>query len=313
METTIDLKQVHKEKFKSDPVFKAISDRGLMEMLFNDEHYFSAINLQGSFSTKRAAAILGETNKEYKLTNLLAREKLRDYFQVFRKNDKSHYRYTWDSIFRFKMIFTLMDQANLTPSDIDDIVNEPTLVRKEQAKPSPNPYDVSEATYNNQLDSVSVNEQFIEVLQQRTMLHTEKYHYKSKLDHLTARIEDKESRLRYYELMLIKEKGIAASQKNDKGFLSKLFSKQEPIVDKTEEELLTKETNAEIEKLAEEITAAKEEKNEVRQTYDDLTQKLLLVERALESKFSERLSKVRELNYMDILKLEKGETINDNT
>lgn len=127
--------------FQEDPFYKKVKAMDLTGALFemSNEHSILDIDFSRNYSTKEVAELLGKANQEYQLNNLLAREDLGGYFQVSRIGTANHCRYDWKAICRFKLVFLLMGEANLKPSNLAAIIKESGILKElvEEMEPDP--------------------------------------------------------------------------------------------------------------------------------------------------------------------------------
>lgn len=113
------------EVFQPDPIYREIDSNGLLDDFIKWTALFWLFAKESTklYSTKEAAALLGDGVKEHRLTNTLSREDLFGYFQVERKGASSRYLYDWKAIFRLKMVFLLVDEANFKLVDIATLIH----------------------------------------------------------------------------------------------------------------------------------------------------------------------------------------------
>ncbi|MGE6755932.1 hypothetical protein ACQKFO_21260 [Rossellomorea sp. NPDC071047] len=104
------------EKFSEDPLLKMIDRMGFREDLLHTD-YFENIHLEGSYSTKEACSILGlPEGKDWMFRNYLKRHDLNEYLDVGKVGNQ--HRFDYSNLFKFNMIFLLVDKGKKTPMDI---------------------------------------------------------------------------------------------------------------------------------------------------------------------------------------------------
>lgn len=122
--TTIEIDEL-KEKFENlfedDPLFIKIKELGFYDDLMSDCVFYEQIKWGHSYKTKQAAELLQIQGKEQNLRNYLQRNDLNDYLNVY-KAGVSNYRFDYEALFKFKMIFLLIHNAGMNPLDIAAIV-----------------------------------------------------------------------------------------------------------------------------------------------------------------------------------------------
>lgn len=126
--TTFSIEEME-ETFYNDPVYEKINSMGLTSTLLETLSRFESMELSKTYSTKEAATFLHA--KEHRLINTLNRELLFPYFQVKRKGSANRYVYDWQAIWRFKMVFILMDEGGLKLVDIEDLLHSFGVIKKE--------------------------------------------------------------------------------------------------------------------------------------------------------------------------------------
>lgn len=246
----------HKNAFEKDPILASILEHGLEDLIFDDEEYFDSISFSEGYSTKRASQLIGVPDKSYKITNLLSRDILKDYFGVYKK-DNAFYRYTWDSIFKLKMVITLMEHKNLGPADIIDIINIPTLIREESSSEPIYNRGASKGNdiaLNKEFDSqelFNAAQQFTLMLSRKNTLETELSSYKNELRNLEIELSNLEENKGYLDLLILKDKSDEVSRAKNKGFFSFLFGSSNESVESTGDSDVVTTAKERIENLEE--------------------------------------------------------------
>lgn len=105
------------DKFKNDPLLEQIKISGLDNHLFPDR-LIEQLNTNNTYSLSQAAEILEV--KDHNLRNYLNRHYLDEYIQTERLGKL--YRLDYKSIFKFHMIFILVNYGKRTPTDIASYV-----------------------------------------------------------------------------------------------------------------------------------------------------------------------------------------------
>ncbi|WP_282020862.1 hypothetical protein [Planomicrobium okeanokoites] len=118
-------------EFQEDPIFKQVISFSLKEEMFSNLSLLDSIDFTKHYSTKEAASFLGEGIKEYRLTNTLNKESLFPYFQVIRKGSANRYLYDWRAIWRFKMVFLLVDAKGMKLVELEKLLDYPMVSRNE--------------------------------------------------------------------------------------------------------------------------------------------------------------------------------------
>lgn len=131
--TELLMKKIESE-FQEDPIFKQVISLKLKDELFSNLSLLDSIDFTKHYSTKEAAAFLGEDVKEYRLTNTLNREGLFPYFQVTRKGSANRYLYDWRAIWRFKMIFLLADAGGIKLVELEKLLDYPSTPENEERR-----------------------------------------------------------------------------------------------------------------------------------------------------------------------------------
>lgn len=122
------------EEFQGDPIYKKVISFNLKGKLFSDLYLLDSVDFTKHYSTKEAASFLGESIKEYRLTNTLSKESLYPYFQVTRKGNANRYLYDWQAIWRFKMVFLLADAGGMRLVELEKLMAEPFIQKKEEKR-----------------------------------------------------------------------------------------------------------------------------------------------------------------------------------
>ena len=128
--TELLMEKVESE-FQEDPIFKQVIFFSLKDELFSNLSLLDSIDFTKHYSTKEAASFLGEGVKEYRLTNTLSKESLFPYFQVTRKGSANRYLYDWRSIWRFKMVFLLVDARGMKLVELEKLLDNPMISMNE--------------------------------------------------------------------------------------------------------------------------------------------------------------------------------------
>lgn len=287
--------QKHKSAFENDPIYKNIIERELEDLIFNDEEYFNSISFTEGYSTKRAAQLIGVADKVYKITNLLARDTLKDYFGVYKK-DNTFYRYTWESVFKLKMVINLMDLKNLTPSDITDIIDIPTLVREETLKESEykragsanDKYPVHPGSESKEI--LLAAQQFSLILAQRNTLETNLSSIQNEIKSIAVELDNISDNISYLDLLILKDKADAASRTKNKSFFD-FFKASSPQEKETGETEVAAAVNEKIEKLETKETKLNEQKIELEEKLSAAQQDLNNIQEYISRNHSNALSR----------------------
>lgn len=302
--------QKHKDAFKNDPIYKNISERKLEDLIFDDEEYFNSISFTEGYATKRTAQLIGVTDKVYKITNLLARDSLKDYFGVYKK-DNTFYRYTWESVFKLKMVIRLMDHENLTPSDITDIIDIPTLVREETLNESEYKRAGSgneRFPLSNGLDSKEIlmaAQQFSLILAQRNTLETALSSLQNEMKTIEVELDNLSENKSYLDLLMLKEKADAAGRTKNKGFFDFLKGSNSQVKESGESEV-TVALKERIEKLETKEVKLNDQKSDVEDKLKAAQHDLNSIQDYISSNHSLALSKAAQ-----VLKIETDNSKED--
>lgn len=222
--------QLHTDKFKEDPLFKKISDEKELDLLFSDTEYFSQVSFENTYSTKHAAILLGIKGREQTMLNYMIRDNFKDYLIAYKQGRS--YRYHWEVLFKFKMIFLLTDKLGFAPLDVASFIG----TRVEIITTSDQPVvriKSTDALPTNQSDN---EKRFLEIqnvfnkmntrmnnLEHENLVQEKSYN----LNKVKQDIENQKTRLfdleTYWELINI------SMQEEEQGFFGKLFVKKKQL------------------------------------------------------------------------------------
>lgn len=113
------LKEFIEEKLKDDPLFKTLERMGLKEHIYQGS-LFEQVHVESSYSTREATFLLDLDGRDYQIRNYIKRNDLHVYLDVPRVGHQL--RLDLISLFKFKMIFVLVEKGGKSPIDIASIV-----------------------------------------------------------------------------------------------------------------------------------------------------------------------------------------------
>ncbi|UAL49753.1 hypothetical protein K7887_22570 (plasmid) [Sutcliffiella horikoshii] len=113
------LKDFLEEKLQDDPLYKTLVRMGLKEHIYQGS-LFQQVHLESTYSTREATFLLDLDGRDYQIRNYIKRNDLHVYLDVPRVGHQL--RLDILSLFKFKMIFVLVEQGGKSPIDIASIV-----------------------------------------------------------------------------------------------------------------------------------------------------------------------------------------------
>jgi len=232
--------------FKVDPLFRKIHTDNLEHLLFNNGVFYQRLTLEPTYSSKQAAELLEIEGKEQSLLNYINRNNIGEYLNVLRQN--RFYRYDWESLFKFKMIFLLNDHG-YGPMDIASIVgtNIPT------SSTESNDFNSSSTQTNTLLSKDDVED----IIDERTdaklgsiqvlILEERKLVLIEKIEKYEQEIADAKQRKLESETYVRFISDTRINNEEPLGILAKIFSKK--TKSDTKEDLLTRTLKDYTEKI----------------------------------------------------------------
>lgn len=270
----------YNELFNEDPLFIEINRRELMDELFKPCTLYTKVFFDTSYSTKQAAELLDIPNKEQTLLNYLNRNDFSDYIDITRQGSRGYYRYSYKTLFQFKMIL-LLTQYELTPFDIASIVgtrpeysNRERMYNKTPVTRLPKSQGLEEMFEERASILVTQMSKQVERLmldQKRTLLNKDLLNWEAEMRGLVGRIEDIELMISFNQLLL---DGFNNTKKEQpKSFIERIFNSKsvpEPLVDNVEFQAKLTILKDRHEKLIQQKTKMDSKKEDILKAIEDI-------------------------------------------
>ncbi|MDQ0271203.1 hypothetical protein [Cytobacillus purgationiresistens] len=290
-----------KEIFQHDPLFTEVNNRGLLDSLFASCTLYQQVSFDSTYATKKAAELLDIPGKEQTLLNYLNRNDFTDYIDIFRKGERGYYRYTYKSLFQFKMILLLADNG-MMPLDIASIIGtrpeytdnnqKSKVTKKTKNKSDEDLQSLTKEIIDHRIRAFATKN-MLEV--QKKLAESDLHLWEQKMGGLVGRIEDIEMNLGIYKNL---SQSLTQPTQPNKSFFSKLFggsSSTEPDpVQVSEVESKIRAFESRLDRLVNEKGELQDKKISLLESIEDINKKIVQV-----NNYQSKLDSPTNMNVID--------------